>query len=285
MSHLWLVDKDVTSCNTGHNIMLKLSRRQNWTDSIAFCKWMQVIHLTCCCNIVLVAFPFCKEAENKAMRSVTRMQATVWHRGGRGFVGSWSIAHSPTKQMAKLSHSSPHPGSCAGDACKALFWAHVQHMFVQHFELYRTIELFWDVNLILFDTLQAHQVCLRSLGILYLWRSTSPLRAKCQAKSPTPFGEAMHGTKLGRWHDDVMCRWDLVKNVLQSLNIENWDDMKRYAYNYIQFCSQCIRATSNCSMDAMDKRHKKKQTNKQTNERTNKQTNKQINKQTNKQTN
>ena len=113
------------------------SRRQNWTYSIACCNASDIL------KHFLGGLP-CQEAENKAMRSVTRMQATVWHRG-RGFVGFQSIAHSPKSradgQAFHSCHSFPHPGSCAGYACKALFWARFEHPFVQH----RTISNYFEM--------------------------------------------------------------------------------------------------------------------------------------------
>ena len=209
--------------------MLKLGGKTGHTASHAA---MQVTFW----SIFLVAFP---------ARKLRTKLWDQWHAcrppfvGVEGvFVGFQSIAHSPKSRAdGQAFHSFPHPGSCAGYACKALFWARFEHMFVQH----RTISNYFEM-LVRFCSILFRRI--RHIWDLWVYCTFGGIHrihlpSGQSARRKARLLSAKRCMALS-WADDITTWWpakaDLVKH--GSAISEYWE--------YIQLHTQCIRATSNC---------------------------------------
>ena len=218
--------------------MLKLGGKTGHTASHAA---MQVTFW----SIFLVAFP---------ARKLRTKLWDQWHAcrppfvGVEGvFVGFQSIAHSPKSRAdGQAFHSFPHPGSCAGYACKALFWARFEHMFVQH----RTISNYFEM-LVRFCSILFRRV--RHIWDLWVYCTFGGIHrihlpSGQSARRKARLLSAKRCMALS-WADDITTWWPAKRiwsnMVLQSLNIEN---TYNYIHNvYAQRLTACI--------DAMDNRH------------------------------
>lgn len=170
--------------------------------------------------------------------------ASGWKDVEGVFVGFQSIAHSPKSRAdGQAFHSFPHPGSCAGYACKALFWARFEHMFVQH----RTISIYFEM-LVRFCSILFRSI--RHIWDLWVYCTFGGIHLPSgqSARRKARLLSAKRCMALS-WADDIMTWWPAKRiwsnMVLQSLNIEN-------TYNsihnvYPQRLTAC--------MDAMDNRH------------------------------
>ena len=164
--------------------------------------------LTFCWSLFLVPFPVCLPGSWAQSYEISDTDAG--HRLASLRWKALHIQHPKAEQMAKISTTFRIQA-----AVRVML---ARHCFGHALSIYLSnIELFWD-------GVSFCSILFRQTGIFEIFGYTVflevyiSIRAKRQAKSPTSVGEAMHGTKLGIWHDDLQSRFGQTCSAY--LNIE-----------------------------------------------------------------